>query len=186
VDTGALIREITERKDTKCVRIRERHLKKGMKWMCNAARANGVATRYDIIQLRDTAKISHTSATKIARMAEETLLREYVKEMETKRREIAEVKRTQLRKKQKRQEEEWIAESKTREQRDRLEAQRQAEKRNKKKTGTKRKKSKQEKRKTLKQKAEERAKKRREDPCLLFVVVLPHECASSGCCGHDL
>ena len=130
-----------------------------MKWMHNAARANGVATRHDIIQLRDTAKISHTSATKITRMAEETLLREYVKEMETKRREIAEIKRTRLRKKQKRQEEEWIAESKTREQRDRLEAQRQAEKRNKKKTGTKRKKSKHEKRKTIKQKAEERAKR---------------------------
>ena len=75
--------------------------------MINQNRANGVATRHEIKYIQEAANLSKESAIEITRMAEETLLKEYAKELVAKAEAIADVKKKELHKKQERQKEEW-------------------------------------------------------------------------------
>ena len=97
VHTEALIRWITDKKDISiesCKKVRKKGIKEGLIWM-NLARANGIATRHETTQLQKSANLSE-SAVQITRMAEETLLKEYAKELVAKAEAIADVKKKEL------------------------------------------------------------------------------------------
>ena len=103
IDTKALIKCITDRKDITaegCKNSRKEGIKEGLIWMTNPNRANGVATRHEIKHLQEAANLSKESAIEITRMAEETLLKEYAKELVAKAEAIADVKKKELHKKQ--------------------------------------------------------------------------------------